>query len=378
MTLILLSSNDLSLAPQKDVVKTVLTEKLDLVSTVSAYAHSMTQSVLNPATTPPEAWFNTLSTNLSTAKVNAQKWLVLAPQIAARVPGSITGFNVTFQVAVRKINDVLTKVQNERRPFTAAEKTRVLDLIEMILETLDEQKTRVDGVAQDLVTVSGLFVADHKNLTDGQNGAAAALKLAESERADIEARITELQGKLESARRKLLVSDIGFHLSIMLVTVAIAFAAVTGGVGLGVLVAGGVGLVGIGGSIYAKDVFTSEVDALAAQVAEKQKALDDKKKQVTALTGIINTVGKLKTDNETARKALTDIQSMWSTLDGKLQEVMTKIKSTSSATETLMSLRLSEAEAAWKDVAEFAQNIQNAASGTRVDPPLLHKSLRAA
>ena len=51
------------------------------------------------------------------------------------------------------------------------------------------------------------------------------------------------------------------------------------------IVAGAVGVIGVGTAATFTGIFTAKIGKLLEEIAERQSALEDKKKQVTALEG---------------------------------------------------------------------------------------------
>ena len=174
------------------------------------------------------------------------------------------------------------------------------------------------------------------------------------------------------------MSGIGLGLGIFLAVAAFALAVATGGTGL--IVAGAVGVIGVGAAATFTGIFTARIGELLGEIAERQRALEDKKKQVTALKGLLSTMDSLRGHNEAAKVALTNISTMWHTLGGKLEEVLTNLKDARGDTisATLLRLNLPAARANWKDTADWAKKIQDLASGTRLQPPLQHRNLVSA
>jgi hypothetical protein len=227
-----------------------------------------------------------------------------------------------------------------------------------------------------VLTLATNFQADHENLMTGQNSASKAVELVEGERLAIENKIGELQTKLDAARMKVTASGIGLGLSIFICVAAFALAVATGGAATGLIVAGAVGFVGMAASAATLGIFSAETSALSAELFGQQQLLSDKKKQVAALSGLSDTVRRLKTHNEAAKQALTNVQTMWSTLGLKLKAVTDNLKKGRDAREELRRSKILTARASWDDARNWAQKIQDLASGTTLLPTQQDKKLR--
>lgn len=373
----LLSNEESDLAINTGVAETALTDKLNSLSVVTAYSHAMLNTVINPVTKPAESWYTTLKGHLDTAKEHALFWTTdVAPQIGSIVPQSIIDFNNEFSVNAAAIMAILQPATDTRRSLTQDELKRVIGLIESTLASVEEQKSSIKVVGDNVKKVAGDFVKDHENLVEGQNGAAAAVKLAKQEQLAIGNKIQELQTRLDAARAKATASGIGLGVSIFIAAACFALAFATGGATLAVI--GAIGLVGVGVSATFTGIFTAEISSLIEEISEKQTMLADKQKQVSALSGLTDTVNKLIGHNEEAKTAMTNVQTMWSTLYVKMDAVVKNLKAGKDVAETLKLSKIGAAQRSWNDAAAFAQKIQDTASGTQVLPNVQHRTLRLA
>lgn len=374
--LMLASNNEQDISINVTVSKEVLAEQLDSLSIVTAYSHAIANTVINPVSSPPESWYTPLSESLGRAKTHAQTWIgEIAPDIGSKIPQSIIDYDNTFTEATTRILAII----GNKDTLSNDEKRQVIELISMTLEEVEDQKSEIARVSKQVHTLSIDFAADYEALAEGSNSAAVAVALAKSEQLEIENKIQELQTELDAARQKVTISGIGLGLSIFIAVAGFALAVATGGAAAP-LVVGAIGLIGTGVAATFTGVFTAEISGLIQQIAERQSALSNKKRQVTALSGLQDTVMKLKSHNEAAKQALTNVSTMWTTLGSKLDAVLKNLTKASGAevTATIRASKISTAQTSWKQTAEFAQQMQNLASGTQVQAPLLHRSLYAA
>ena len=371
--LALVSTDDHDVSVNTDAAKSVMADHLDSLSVVTSYAHALGNTVINPVSTPPESWFGPLNDNLQEAKKHALVWISdLGPKIGSEIPQTIINYNNIFMAA----SDEILRIIGTKSTLTNDEKKQVIELIEAVLEVLNGQKQKVDDVKGQLVTLSTQFTSDHDKLVNGKDSAAQAVHLAQQEQLAIENKIAELQTELADARAKVTVSGIGLGASIFLAVAAFALAVATGGAGA-LIVAGAVGVIGVGTAATFTGIFTAQISRLIEEIAEKQRALEDKKKQVTALKGLEETMKSLQTNNEAAKVALTNISTMWSTLNGKLESVLTDLKAAQGDAigVAIRRMNLNAARRNWTDTADWAQKIQDLASGTKNQGVLQHQSL---
>jgi hypothetical protein len=372
--LALLSTNDHDISVNTEAAKQTLADQLDSLSVVTSYAHAIGNAYINPVSSPPEPWFLTLNENLHVAKTHALDWIGnVGPLIGSRVPQSIINFNNVFMNATQEL---LTIIGN-KESLTTDEKEDVIDIIEYVLGTLQNQKTRVDDVKKQVDKFANDFEADHKNLTTGQNSAAEAVRLAKEDQQRIENKIVELQAELAQARDRVTTSGIALGAGIFLAVAAFALAVATGGTGL--IVAGAVGIVAVGTAATFTGIYTAKIGKLMDEIVEQQRALENKKKQVAAVAGLLNTVTTLRTHNQAAKAALTDVSKMWHTLGEKLESVLKELKEAKTEEIPLLQqVNIATARTNWQDTAAFALKFQHVASGTKVQPPLQHATLLKA
>ena len=372
--LALLSTNDEDLSVNTAAAQEGMAEQLDALSIVTAYSHAIANTVINPVSTPAESWYAPLNTDLNEAKSHALIWIRdIAPKVGAEIPQTIINYNNIFTNAAAELLEIIGK----KTSLTNDEKNQVIELIEVTLDSLNEQKTIVDEVKTKIIKLSDQFAVDHDKLVLGKNGAAAAVQLAESERLTIENKIAELQTDLDDARQKVTLSGIGLGLGIFLAVAAFALAVATAGAATALIVAGAVGVVGVGVAATFTGVYTAKIGKLMEEIAERQAALADKKKQVTALKGLVDTMSKLQGHNESAKLALTNVSTMWNTLNGKLEAVLANLKHAQGekASVAVRRMNIGAARTSWNETAAWAQKIQDLASGTKVQPVLQHRTL---
>ena len=373
----LVSTNDHDVSVNTEAAKILMADQLDSLSIVTSYAHAIGNTVINPVSTPAESWFAPLNANLNEAKAHALIWVRdIAPKVGSEIPQTIINYNNRFLAVTA---EMLSIVQGKSE-LTLAEKKALIELIDATLQSLHTQRSKVDAVQSQIVTLSDHFAADHDKLVNGRDSAANALNLAKTERQAIENKILELQTELADARQKVTVSGIGLGLSIFLAVAAFALAVATAGAGTALIVAGAVGVIGVGTAATFTGIFTAKIGRLLEEIAERQSALEDKKKQVTALEGLVNTMTTLSTHNEAAKTALTQVSTMWKTLGEKLESVRAELDDAQGADigAAVRRMNINTARTNWTDTADWAKKIQNLASGTKVQPVIQHRSLFAA
>jgi len=373
----LVSTDNQDVSVNTEAARILMADQLDSLSIVTSYAHAIGNTVINPVSTPAESWYAPLNANLNEAKSHALVWVRdIAPKIGSEIPQTIINYNNRFLAVTTE----MLKIVEGKSELTLSEKKELIELIDATLQSLHTQKSKVDAVQTQIVVLSDQFAADHDKLVNGRDSVAVALNFAKAERQAIENKIVELQTELADARQKVTVSGIGLGLSIFLAVAAFALAVATAGAGTALIVAGAVGVIGVGTAATFTGIFTAKIGKLIEEIAERQSALEDKKKQVTALEGLVKTMDTLRGHNEAAKTALTQISTMWKNLGEKLESVRAELDEAQGAdiTKTLARMNINTARTNWRDTSEWAKKIQNLASGTKVQPVLQHRGLFAA
>lgn len=363
--------DDLSLDVNQDTAQRALADKLDALSVVTSYSHALINTTVNPVTSPPESWYTTLSENLGTSKQHAQTWLTcIAPKVGSVIPQSIINYNNTFQTTTGEILRIASKAQLSDR-----DKRDIIELIESTLGALEDERSQIATVQAKILTLAHDFEDDHGRLITGQNGAVQAVELAAADQLRMQNKIAELQTKLEETRQKVTASGIGLGLAIFVAVAAFALAVATGGVGA--VVVGAIGVIGVGVAATYTGIFTAEISSLIEEIAAEQTRFDNKKKQVAALNGLVGTVTSLRNKNEDAKIALTQVQTMWSNLAGKLDAVLKELKAGKVATSVVLQrASIGTAQRSWSQLADYAEKVQDLSAGTHNQGVIQHEKVR--
>ena len=364
-------SND-SLTPTTDETKSNLTDGFNSTMLITAYSHAMLNIVINPASSPPPAWFDTFNANLKTAQQHAQNWVDnLGPQISSTVPQTIIDYGNTFSAAT---GDILNILQTSNDNPNADQEKQILALVEALLTQLGAQKKTILDLQTQLQAFASNIIQDNANMQDGQNSAENAIQADKETIQKIKDHISRLQVDMAKANAKATVSDIGIGVGIFVAIAGFALAVATGGAALP-LVVGAVAVVGVGGAIASSVIFNDQASKDLEQINSLQGQLSDENKQVAALQSIVSSITSLVTENEAAQKAMTSVLTMWDTLEGKLQTVLKDLNTAEKDTPgILQQLDIQTSQKAWQQLVGFATNMQDAASGLTIQPLITQKS----
>ncbi|MDK2596903.1 HBL/NHE enterotoxin family protein [Pseudoalteromonas obscura] len=348
-----------TLAPDTDQTQQNLADNLNANAIVTAYAHAMINVQLSPIPgldSQPD-WFDTMQTNLTTAKEHADFWIEdLGPRLFATIPQSIINYNNTF---INATNDILGIIKDAAGNPTDAQKNSIIELLQATLTRLEQQKSTIKTAQSDLVTFSEDIQTDHNNLLEGNNGAIAALHEDQDKVIEIQGKIVELNQRLAKDKTLATVSEIGIGVSIFLAVAGFALAIATGGAAAP-LVVGGVGVVATGAAIAGTVIWNDDITQDLKDINDAQNELDAEQAQVSALKTIICTVEGLVMLNESAQTALSQILDMYETLSQKMTAVISDLEQ-AQADEVggiLQKLDVESAQTAWGQLEQFAEAVE--------------------
>jgi hypothetical protein len=348
-----------TLAPDTDQTQQDLADNLNANTIVTAYAHAMLNVQLNPIPgldSQPD-WFDTMQTNLATAKTHADSWVEdLGPRLFATIPQSIINYNNTFLNAT---NDILGIIKDAGGNPTEAQKNSIIELLQATLARLDQQKSTITTAQSDLVTFSENIQTDHDNLLDGNNGAIEALHEDQDKVIEIQGKINKLNQQLAKDKQLATVAEIGIGVGIFLAVAGFALAVATGGAAAP-LVVGAVGVIATGAAIAGTVVWNDDITQDLKDINDAQNELDAEQAQVSALQTIISTVEGLVTLNESAQTALSQILDMYETLSQKMTSVISDLEQ-AQADEVggiLQKLDIESAQTAWGQLEQFAEKVE--------------------
>ncbi|MFZ2470312.1 MAG: HBL/NHE enterotoxin family protein [Methanothrix sp.] len=351
---------DSSLSPDVEATKKSLASGFDAANLITAYAHALQNVYLTPATTPPEQWYNDLAANLARAQDHATIWIKdLGPKVTATVPQTIISYDEIFSIATDDIISILDDILNNQSGKATPEQIQnIKDLIGAQLQELGIQKDAIIQVQQGLQTFSTNLNEDHIALLEGQNAVQKALIEDQTKLNVINAKITSIQEQIQAHSNEAALGYMTIGIGVFITVVGIAIAFVTLGVGLVIV---GVGVLTIGAGITVAAVFSEKVKKDMEDLNNEMLSLSDTQKQAAALGGISTSVGSLVAQNEVASKALSEVLTVWKTLELKLGTVMDDLNKAKPDEVSIIvkKVDLKASKMAWADLVAFAKEMQS-------------------
>jgi hypothetical protein len=351
---------DSSLSPDVDATKGSLTSGFDAANLITAYAHALQNVYLTPATTPAEAWYNDLAANIAKAQDHAAVWIKdIGPKVTATVPQTIISYDQIYSTATDDILSILNDILNNQSGKATPEQIQYLkDLINAQLQELGIQKNAIIQIKTDLQKFSDDLNNDHKTLLEGQNAVQKAMIEDQTKLNLINAKIESIRKQIEAHSNEASLGYMAIGIGVFITVVGIAIAVATLGVGLVVV---GIGVLTIGAGITVAAVFSVKVKKDMEDLNNEMLSLSDTQKQAAALGAISTSVGTLVTQNEIASKALSEVLTVWKTLELKLQAVLDDLSKAEPDDVSIIikKLDLEASKKAWADLVTFAREMQS-------------------
>ncbi len=351
-------------APPVVAAKDALTDSTNASFVITAYAHAL-QNVTLEKLVGQGDWFAAFEADLTAAQQHAQYWVgELGPSVFATVPQAIIDYSNVFIPATDDILSILAAIHGVPTP---AQQKQIDELLGALLQTLRAKQTTLTQLQGELKVFFADIAQDCINLLAGQHSVQQQVLADQGLVADINARITAINGQIASDSARAMASEIGLGIAIFITVVAIGFAIATEGAALP-LVAVGVGLLGVGGAIATTTIFSKAVDGDIDELHAQQQALTDEQRQVSALQAISDTLGLLVQANEAAQQAMATVLDAWAVLETKLKAVIEDIEEAEAPeiAAYIEALDLRSAQAAWQQLVEFATGMQKSARSISV------------
>lgn len=346
-----------------------LTDATNSFTTVTAYANAIANIILNPATDPPAAWFNTLGTALTLAQTHVRTWVeVLGPQMSSNVPQTIIDYGNLFAAAAQ---DIISVLQASGNNPNAAQRQQILGDISTLQQFITTEQGVISGLQTQLKAFQDNVLNDHNSLSSGANAAQTALNLDDATIASIQAQIAAVQADLLAATQKATASEIGIGLAIFIGIVAVVAVIATGGAAAP-LVVGAVAVIGLGAAIATTVIYSKQQADDQEKLTDLTAELTSDQAQAASLSAILNTTQTIVTANEAASAALDNLAGVWSDLLTKTNSVANDLANADKAGDGVhfgaFAVRLwtKDALAAWNQLVTFATNMQTALLGTTV------------
>jgi hypothetical protein len=344
-----------------------LNANVQISSYCSAIANTTIAKQVQPGT-----WYAPFVKNLGVAQKHATSYLTeIGPDCWSTVPTYIQNYGQRHNNAMGDVQKILDKAGDN--DLTDKQIKTIVELLMALQESLkkylgDKNDSNlatkanpkptptIYGCHNDIVSFDNDMISDNKNLIEGKNGAAVEVGLKVIDETTMTTAIGTLNGEISTWNTDVELSEIGIGASIFVAAVGIALAPETGGLSL---VATGIGVAGLGGSIAGTVVYSNKVKDNQNQIAIDQARKTTDKQQVNALNGIIISMSKLSDKNKKAQIALGGILGLYSGLITEVGVTLSDLKEADSGkTKGIMEkLNIQNVMSDWGDLVKLAQNI---------------------
>ena len=338
---------------------------------MNAYAHSVANVDLRPATDPPEDWYKNLEKAVGVAQTNTKVWTdSLGPDIGSNVPQTIIEYGNLF---VATTDDILEVLKRSGMNPDKKQRQDILDDLKQLLDFINDRVKVVGDIHDKLKVFADNAASDHDAITKGKDNALARANVDDDSAARIRIHIIQLQEDLKVQEQRATEAEVGLGFSIFIGLVAVAVAVGTAGAAAPTVI-GVVAVAGLSSSIATTVIYTKEVGDDMRKIREAQEKLNDTQNQAVALHAITDSTQGLVDANEAAKSALTHIITWWDDLKAKTESVQTDLKHAHDAADGrafaahAVKIWTKDAQKAWNQLIAFATNAQTALVTTTVTP----------
>jgi len=355
---------------QSTAMKQNLADNVNANAQISAYCSAVTNTTVAPS---DGAWYAPFMANLAAAQGHASLYLsTIGPNTWSTIPGAIVGYGQNYATSMSFVQQILDAAGSD--DLTTQQMSDIRQIFGALVPSLTTllgtakdtnlpvggdpapAEATVRGCLNDLNTFDSDITVDNRHLTAGKNGAAQEVSLLEADETNIKTDIKNLNEEIQIFNNDVAYAEMGIGVSLFVAVVGIALAVATGGASL---VATGVGIAGLGGSIAATVVYSEKVKAAQNKVAADQKDLTTDQQQVAQLNAIILSIHGLKAKNVLAQAALQATVDTYTTLIKDTNTVLDAMNGADSDTfkSILQNIEVQDSIEYWNDLVTFAQNI---------------------
>ncbi len=336
--------------------KQQLADYANAVAVVNNYAYAITNQGL-PVLQEPPSNYAEFTTKFAPAKQHALNWtdnifvaMLQLPQTIQEQAADL--FNLESTMIEAYLNILISD------PGNATAKTGLQKALTTVQTLIQQQVQSIVTIETDLTAFSNDIYSDAEALTGIAQDATDDAGADQAQIVTINGDIQNLQNEIATAQVLLTVSEMGIGLSIFVGIIGAVVCVIPGAqlVGAGIVTAA-VG--GLAGSIAGTVIESKAITAMQAQITSDQSQISGLNQDIILLNGVSNQFTSLYNANLAAQTALTEIKSMWTSLDQTIGSVATELTDvgtdTTSAQYQQALTDFQAAEANWTDVVDFAK-----------------------
>ncbi|MGK7893026.1 MAG: HBL/NHE enterotoxin family protein [Xenococcus sp. (in: cyanobacteria)] len=307
----------------------------------------------------PATLLKKVNEHLATAKQHGQYWSNEIQPDLTKIPQAIINYSSTFNQEMGVMRPLVQELLEKEDPTKRKELT---DLFQGLIDNIDKQKSVVQAEISKLKQFNTDITADHGNFSSANNSFAAIKKFEEANITTLNSAIQELDDSISALNKAITAESVAVGVSVGLIAGGgIGLASAETGVGL--VVAAVTMVVGMAGLGVAVGELINSIEQ--KQEAEQKKSFDqlevnDLTVQVQALDTTEKALNSLVTQSKLAMASVQVILDTWTTLQVKIQAVVTDLEDSEKKIGDIMSLvDLNTAQDQWGQLQAFAKQMQD-------------------
>ncbi|WP_298325071.1 hypothetical protein [Asticcacaulis sp.] len=333
---------------------------------INAYCQAVLNTVLPPyPKSEVPQWYNETTLAFATAKNRALDWTVkLSPSIFSGIPLSIISYSNSFNASTKVISEVLKLADADTGDLDPTNRKRVKRYATSLLKRLNDEKAKVGKLADELERFAKGLQADFDAIEAGRHRVELLSKATDQKLADcrrIRDTITKSVEASEAKRNSSQWIAVG---GTVLAVIAIVVAVVATGGAAAIAVVGAVAAAGAAGyGLYSASEAGSQLRKELEELRKATSELTETQRLALSYETLATSLKSITEANKQAREAMAKVTQLWSTLSGKLAAVIQEIDTIDKATmlalfgEAQASISVLAASSAWKQLAEFAEQL---------------------
>lgn len=331
------------------------------VTSFSVAARAATLCPPLPGKTPD--WYPQLNKNLTTLQDHALNWINnIGPSMTA-IPQAIIDYNNTFQGQYDTIVALLTAI-GTNPPTEQQKKDLLTEMNKLLGDLLAKRKTVLD-TQQSLIKFNSDISVDYTALNSGAASITNAIQTDKGDVVAMKGKIEALQLAMDKLHQELVWAGLGIAAGAIVGLIGLFVGLFTFGLGLFIGLAGVAGMIASTGVMIAAGV---EIQQDADAIAEAMNEMNVDNQQIAVLNSVATTIGSLVQKGDVAVKAMATVLNDWATVTVKLQSVIDDLSAAEGDIGSILDLGdMKTTNAAWSQLAAYAQNMQNGIGGVVIN-----------
>lgn len=330
------------------------------LNVITGACHAIINQQFSPPN-PKPSWFDTLNSELDTAKTVANDWINnLSEDVTKQIPLSIINYDTTYTAFTDQIHAIA-----KANPTAQGKDNQYVKEVQMLVDQMLTSQGAVNSILKTMDDTDIALKAWGKRIQAAhdalQNGAVNIQKAETDLQTDIAKmtnEISNLHSAINTENKVIAGSAIGIGVGLLIMVVGIALIPETAGASAALAAAGGAVLVAGGAITWG--VMQAKINNQFDQINADTKELDDDKRQLLCLQALAQSANLVVNNLATTSQALSNLRTFWGTFKGELEGVQTKLTNAEDSLsvivqDTFTSAAMNEWEMAVKTATQLSQ-----------------------